>query len=749
MDSDYESEIEVPKKKKQLQNEEKKNITLEKSFENKISPDETFEEPNVKKELTSPSFKKKIKKEKSNTNNFNEYNILYKDLNTSINLSNFKKETSSEFDFSLKKILDNVNKKINQTDRKKKKQENKYNVIPKTLFEKEYSTSIQEARNTNITILKSEESYSEDVENNENNTLQSTQNLHEKVNMKKKIKKCKIRDIKSIKESNTEAQEEIIDCDIPKENKKHHRSKAFSSIENSFGNDSIQKKKRKHSEVNTKMLPVKKQEHCSQIKDGGLNDESFANESSKKKKKIKKESISLEDCSLSSQEITLEVKKSIKSKKHKKETSMEENLESNSENLEKIIICDTPKKIKKLKHDKEINDDYLSEDNSCDKFYSKRNGFFPPKRSSTFTDSPEPTVEDLFNVTSSDLQVIKNLEIQLPFFIPQLHKIATCACKITKKKKSEIEDLDIVVKTGPYTKEEDRQIKKNWLEFCQEHDWDEHHPSPFLKFKHESREFLKLKERTKFLQFLGRGLENRYLYSIYARFKRLYLHTVIKTGRFSDDEDKEIFSYITNSTSRIPFVDLAKSLNRDKIAIEKRYNYLLTNSTTTAKLKWTDEIIHQFIKRIMKVTKCNDVMALKNRQITLKEWSKIARKLEFGLSSRQLQRKWKNSVYVRLFAADALTPQQIKISLIKRFLKKKYTDWKEISWTGLSKKYEGYTADKLYSLFKNMVYKFVPKEKQDNLEVSLLYLDKRIILHQAQPRSFNISIIKMEDIESG
>ncbi|CAH0547193.1 unnamed protein product [Brassicogethes aeneus] len=674
MDSDYESEIEVPKKKKQLQNEEKKNITLEKSFENKISPDETFEEPNVKKELTSPSFKKKIKKEKSNTNNFNEYNILYKDLNTSINLSNFKKETSSEFDFSLKKILDNVNKKINQTDRKKKKQENKYNVIPKTLFEKEYSTSIQEARNTNITILKSEESYSEDVENNENNTLQSTQNLHEKVNMKKKIKKCKIRDIKSIKESNTEAQEEIIDCDIPKENKKHHRSKAFSSIENSFGNDSIQKKKRKHSE---------------------------------------------------------------------------ENLESNSENLEKIIICDTPKKIKKLKHDKEINDDYLSEDNSCDKFYSKRNGFFPPKRSSTFTDSPEPTVEDLFNVTSSDLQVIKNLEIQLPFFIPQLHKIATCACKITKKKKSEIEDLDIVVKTGPYTKEEDRQIKKNWLEFCQEHDWDEHHPSPFLKFKHESREFLKLKERTKFLQFLGRGLENRYLYSIYARFKRLYLHTVIKTGRFSDDEDKEIFSYITNSTSRIPFVDLAKSLNRDKIAIEKRYNYLLTNSTTTAKLKWTDEIIHQFIKRIMKVTKCNDVMALKNRQITLKEWSKIARKLEFGLSSRQLQRKWKNSVYVRLFAADALTPQQIKISLIKRFLKKKYTDWKEISWTGLSKKYEGYTADKLYSLFKNMVYKFVPKEKQDNLEVSLLYLDKRIILHQAQPRSFNISIIKMEDIESG
>ncbi|KAF5277075.1 hypothetical protein FQA39_LY06313 [Lamprigera yunnana] len=177
--------------------------------------------------------------------------------------------------------------------------------------------------------------------------------------------------------------------------------------------------------------------------------------------------------------------------------------------------------------------------------------------------------------------MLRDLIVKLPWPVPPLHLVETrMSSPVSRKQRKFIEDKEFNIKLGRYTAEEDDIILNNWKTFCEIHKIDDD-PLPFLSFeaKAESKmdkSAMSKYHRINFVRFLGHNLPNRQLNSIYSRFKKLF-DTTIK-GRFSACDDNTILNFMKTCNDANKFSKLSSILNRDRLAILKRYNVLMKRS---------------------------------------------------------------------------------------------------------------------------------------------------------------------------
>lgn len=103
-----------------------------------------------------------------------------------------------------------------------------------------------------------------------------------------------------------------------------------------------------------------------------------------------------------------------------------------------------------------------------------------------------------------------------------------------------IKRLNIEVKKGYFSKEENDTILRNFEEFCMKHDLPLD-PRPFAKFRIGKGKNLQREEKIHFVQYLAKGLNNRLLNTVYRRFQNMVIPRNC-TGRFVSCIDKICWS---------------------------------------------------------------------------------------------------------------------------------------------------------------------------------------------------------------
>lgn len=112
-----------------------------------------------------------------------------------------------------------------------------------------------------------------------------------------------------------------------------------------------------------------------------------------------------------------------------------------------------------------------------------------------------------------------------------MHTIETRpSCVPTKQQVELINRLNLEVKKGYFSKEENDTILKNFEEFCMKHDLPLD-PRPFIKLRIGKDESLTRVERIHFVQYLAKGLNNRLLNTVYRRFQNMVIPRNC-TGRY-------------------------------------------------------------------------------------------------------------------------------------------------------------------------------------------------------------------------
>ncbi|KAJ8945949.1 hypothetical protein NQ318_016777 [Aromia moschata] len=323
--------------------------------------------------------------------------------------------------------------------------------------------------------------------------------------------------------------------------------------------------------------------------------------------------------------------------------------------------------------------------------------------------------------TEEDREKLNQIPIMITFQVCPLHSILTRASIPTAAQKAEIKKLKLEVKTGPFNKVENETIMENWRKFCEEYGFSGN-PGAFVNFSRK----LHQEQITGFLRYLGRGLENRMLHLIHARFKIMVQKSKTKCGRFSTEEDRKILEYFSESRSRHPFSDLAKILKRTKCSIAKRYEKLKEyQATSKTRVDWTPELMGKFLKHLKRITKC-DIGSLQHRPITLDEWKKLSEKMA-PISIKKLRFAWENTIYPRLYANEGVNLRKIKKKIIKMLIKQKETDWRTLNWKDIAKK-----NPRFYTV----------EEKQANLKDSLDYLNDALLKYDLIPTTHKFTKIK-------
>lgn len=129
------------------------------------------------------------------------------------------------------------------------------------------------------------------------------------------------------------------------------------------------------------------------------------------------------------------------------------------------------------------------------------------------------------------LQKIQHIRIAVDWEVPMLHTIETRLTGIpTKDQRTLIENLNLEVKKGPFSKEEDTVIIENFKEFCVKHELSLD-PTPFLQMNRGKGRLLKQEERILFGQYLAKGLNNRLISTVFKRFQNIVVPKQA-TGRF-------------------------------------------------------------------------------------------------------------------------------------------------------------------------------------------------------------------------
>nr|XP_022915713.1 uncharacterized protein PF11_0213-like [Onthophagus taurus] len=180
------------------------------------------------------------------------------------------------------------------------------------------------------------------------------------------------------------------------------------------------------------------------------------------------------------------------------------------------------------------------------------------------------------NTSSSRYDTIRGLQIKIDFEVPELHKVTTRISRglITKHQQDVLNEKNIEILKDHYSSKEDFLIYTNFSRFCEVHNL-ENNPSPFLKLSSNKRSLLTPTQKVKFLQFIGKGLDQRPLCSIYLRFKNLMAKR--KMGKFTQEEDAVVLN-CANKLNKTKLAALEYILRRPKASILKRYEELTSNN---------------------------------------------------------------------------------------------------------------------------------------------------------------------------
>lgn len=319
-------------------------------------------------------------------------------------------------------------------------------------------------------------------------------------------------------------------------------------------------------------------------------------------------------------------------------------------------------------------------------------------------------IEKNEEISDVDKEKLKNLRITLIHEVPPQHKVDFYAgSRAPTYRQQKLFKKYGTLRKGFFSPHEDEIIQKNWKMFCQLHKWDKKNVRPFLTFKYKGKFYIdSLEERQKFLQFLANGLPWRTLCSVYWRFTNLYRNHICK--RYSPEEDEKILAYIqhgsTNENNYRKFSDLAKILKRTRHSIWIHYQYLknkndIKEHDTLSQICWTLPLINRYIKKLLKITKCQNIQELKDAIIPKVIWEKLQTKL--NINYKILKQFWVLQLHMQLFCPRTIYLNDIKIQLIEYMYLKGISSKREIVWSSLIKYFDGMTSAFLSKIFSNLI----------------------------------------------
>lgn len=253
---------------------------------------------------------------------------------------------------------------------------------------------------------------------------------------------------------------------------------------------------------------------------------------------------------------------------------------------------------------------------------------------------------------------------EVDFKVPMLHEILNRASKPTEKQRSLLTSLELAVKQGKFSKQEDAQVRENWDYFVKVNGL-ENKPSNFFRL---DKKYIPKSSKRNFLFYLARNMPERTPLSVYNRFK--ILMQTVKTGRFTESEDETIREAIRQQRNRVNVAELAATLQRSYQAIEKRARLLKQPNSMSRKIKWQERNMATFIKYLLKVTRIKEenLTMLQHRTVTAEEWRKLSAKLD-GYPPKSLKRVWFELIYPRLFIpVDLIDVRQVKMELIDLYV---------------------------------------------------------------------------------
>ncbi|CAK9810563.1 hypothetical protein ANTQUA_LOCUS6478, partial [Anthophora quadrimaculata] len=313
-------------------------------------------------------------------------------------------------------------------------------------------------------------------------------------------------------------------------------------------------------------------------------------------------------------------------------------------------------------------------------------------------------------ISKEELKKLYNLKINIIHEVPPQHDIEqTAGRKILSPAQKKLFVKYGPLKCGAFTPSEDSIIKKNWKTFCEVHDWNPNHVQPFLYMTFGSHYYIKtVEQRKKFVQFLAKDIPWRPLYSVYCRFKYLYMNNEKHFKRYTPDEDKVILSHMKRSKNkrRRKFVELSKILGRNNHSIWIRYQLLKQKqinkeANLKSEVKWTLPLIGTFIKELMSITLCDNVKDLKDSMFPKLIWLQLEKSL--GIEHRVLKTFWVHQLHAQLFSPEPIFLNDIKIKLIEYVYGKGISSTREIVWSNVAKYFEGITGYFLCKMFVDLV----------------------------------------------
>lgn len=294
-----------------------------------------------------------------------------------------------------------------------------------------------------------------------------------------------------------------------------------------------------------------------------------------------------------------------------------------------------------------------------------------------------------------------DLEMLLNWNVPRAHLIETrVTCGPTKRQKEIMANFGIIYNYRPFTRKEDESIKANWNKLCKKTGLSD--PKPFLSIRSDTSPIPKKDHRLNFARYIGKGLNDRMLCSIYRRFQVLYRD--LKKGRFTKEEDTAIVEYITKyGRDQRRFKILGDMLGRHREAVHRRYKTLTTETQALSSRRH----IPMFLDALKSVLGISDVSLLKNQRIKRRVWCQVSERT--GFTPLQLRKLWTIFVFPRLSGVDVNLFNRVLRKVVKMFYKANIDDRKLVDWNSVASRFEGFTGPSLYYHFQLLVYKFVPE----------------------------------------
>ncbi|XP_034943135.1 putative leucine-rich repeat-containing protein DDB_G0290503 [Chelonus insularis] len=272
------------------------------------------------------------------------------------------------------------------------------------------------------------------------------------------------------------------------------------------------------------------------------------------------------------------------------------------------------------------------------------------------------------------------------------------------------------MKKGTFTANEDKIIKENWEYFCKVHKWDSADVKPFLQFRYKRKRMIKQEEAINFARFMARGLPSRSLFSVIARFRRLFRDTsrnLSKSERcpYTAKEDKIIMAYLEDKEidHRDEIIRLAKLLDRpcesvyyrcQRLRQKKGREMFLSKKNIRKHVDWDIPLAEKFLTKLMKLTLSDDVEELKNVLIPPIVWRKLEKKMKISIDC--LKSFWFNRLHAQLFYERPFFLNDIKVLLIEYMYAKGITDREEIDWSEIGELFDGIPISYLMNVFYSM-----------------------------------------------